>query len=68
MVGTALMLYSMRNSARWLRHVTDGIDQEIAGLCRQHWQKARVAAGGQAARPSRPGLLRQSAYKPCAEC
>jgi hypothetical protein len=52
MVGTALMLYSMRNSARWLRHVADGIDQEVAGLCRQHWQKARVAAGSQATRPS----------------
>jgi hypothetical protein len=35
------MTYWTRSPIDWVRRAVEGIDEELAGLCRQHWQKPR---------------------------
>lgn len=44
MMVPRLMLYSVRTAPRWLRQAALGVDEDVAALCRQHWQKLRDAS------------------------
>lgn len=44
MMVPTLMLYSVRSAPRWLRQAALGVDEDVAALCRQHWQKLRASS------------------------
>ncbi|HUL47744.1 MAG TPA: hypothetical protein VLV25_11650 [Steroidobacteraceae bacterium] len=52
MIIPTLMLYSARTAPRWLRQAALGVDEDLAALCRQHWQTLRAVG-----RPSMPATV-----------
>ena len=44
-------LYAKSRPSKWLRWAAALIDDELAALCRQHWQLARVRAPADSRRP-----------------
>ncbi len=59
------MIYSMRTSPRWLRHLTAGMDHELAALCRQHWQKPREQSAAAPARGLEAMAPEAAPVEPC---
>ena len=37
------LLYLGANPTKWLRRAIEVIDDEVAALCRRHWEQPRVA-------------------------